>query len=53
MLRVLVPEVERPIRSGSAESSMDWVKGYSINGEYLVDIAIRRIRLAMAFEGEI
>ena len=51
MMCVLVPEVERPIRPGGAERSMDRMERYGVDGVH-IDHVVRR-RVTMAAEGEV
>lgn len=48
VLGVLVPEVERAVRSGSAKGSVDGMEGDIVDSMYIDDVVHRRI--SMAFE---
>lgn len=50
VLGVLVPEVECAVRACGAKCAVDRVEGYGVYRENLVDIAVRGVGLAVAFE---
>jgi hypothetical protein len=50
---VLVPEMECAVRAGGAEGAVLGVEGDCVYGEDFCDVALRRVLLAVAFEGEV
>ena len=50
---VLVPKVERTVGARGAESSVLGMERNSVDSVHFGDVALRRVLLAMAFEGEI
>ena len=53
MLCVLVPEVEGSVRAGSAEGTVNRVKGDCVDGVDTGDVAVDGVLLAVAFEREV
>ena len=50
---ILVPEVEGAVAAGCAESTVDWVEGYGVDGVDVGDFLRVWGDVAVAFEGEI
>jgi len=53
VLRIFVPEVESPVRSGRGKCTMNWMKRYGVDRKDLIHVTVGRVRLAMAFEGKV
>jgi hypothetical protein len=53
VLGVLVPEVEGAVGASGAEGAVDGVEGYGVYGVDFCDVALGRVGLAVAFEGEV
>ena len=53
MLRILIPEMERPVAACSAEGPVDRVEGYGVYGVYIADVARVGGGLPVAFETEV